>query len=69
MRLARAGPGHDTFAMTEEEIRERVKEILLKQSLGEALTSQEETILAYTYFAAGEQAVTMRIEPDTETGN
>ena len=52
--------------MTEEEIRQRVKEILHKQDLGEALTSQEETILAYAYTAAGEQAVRMRVEPDTE---
>lgn len=54
--------------MTEEEIRQRVKEILLKQDLGEDLTSQEERILAYTYYAAGEQAVRMWVEPDTETG-
>jgi hypothetical protein len=54
--------------MTEEEIRQRVKEILLKQDLGEALTSQEETILAYAYYAAGEQAVRMWVGPDTETG-
>jgi hypothetical protein len=66
MRLARAGPGHDTVAMTEEEIRERVKEILLKQSLGEALTSQEETILAYAHYAAGEQAVRIWVQPDIE---
>jgi hypothetical protein len=66
MKLARAGPGHDTFAMTEEEIRERVKEILLKQSLGEALTSQEETILAYAHYAAGEQAVRIWGQPDIE---
>lgn len=52
--------------MTEEEIRERVKEILLKQSLGENLTSQEETILAYAYYAAGEQAVRIRVRPDTK---
>jgi hypothetical protein len=34
--------------MTEEEIRQRVGEILLKRDLGDHLTSQEETILAYT---------------------
>ena len=50
--------------MTEEEIRERVNEILLKQALGEDLTVQEETILAYAYHAAGEQAVRMRVWPD-----
>jgi len=42
--------------MNEEEIWQRVKEILSKQNLGHTLTSQEETILA---FAAGEQAVRM----------
>ncbi len=45
--------------MTEEEIRQRVREILLKRDLGDDLTSQEETILAYAYYAAGEQAVRM----------
>jgi hypothetical protein len=54
--------------MTEEEIRQRVKEILLKRDIGDDLTSQEETILAYAYFAAGEQAVRMRVGSDTETG-
>ena len=52
--------------MTEEEIRERVKEILLKQAAGENLTLQEETILAYAYFAAGEQAVRIWVRPDVE---
>ena len=54
-------------AMTEEEIRQRVKEILLKRDNGEDLTSQEETILAYAYYAAGEQAVRMRVGPHPET--
>ncbi len=54
--------------MTEEEIRQRVKEILLKRDIGDDLTSQEETILAYAYFAAGEQAVRMRVGSDTEIG-
>jgi hypothetical protein len=54
--------------MTEEEIKQRVKEILLKRDLGDDLTSQEETILAYAYYAAGEQAVRMQAEPDTQTG-
>jgi hypothetical protein len=49
-------------------IRQRVKEILLKRDLGEDLTSQEETILAYACYAAGEQAVRMWVGPDTETG-
>ena len=53
--------------MTEEEIRQRVREILLKRDLGEDLTSQEETILAYAYYAAGEQAVRMWVRPDNET--
>ena len=56
--------GRDTSAMTEDKIRERVKEILHKQSLGEDLTSQEETILAYAYYAAGEQAVRIWVRPD-----
>jgi hypothetical protein len=54
--------------MTEEEIRQRVKEILLKRDLGNALTSQEERILAYTHYAAGEQAMRMKVGPDTERG-
>ena len=45
--------------MNEEEIRQRVREILSKQNLGYTLTSQEETILAFAYYAAGEQAVKM----------
>ncbi len=52
--------------MTEEEIRERVKEILLKQARGEDLTLQEETILAYGYYAAGEQAVRIWVRPDID---
>ena len=54
--------------MTEEEIRQRVSEILLRRDLGNDLTSQEEMILAYAYHAAGEQAVRMWARPDTETG-
>jgi hypothetical protein len=42
--------------------------ILHKRDLGEDLTPQEETILAYAYFAAGEQAVRMRVGSGTETG-
>jgi hypothetical protein len=52
--------------MTEEEIRERVKEILRKQAHGEDLSLQEETILAYAYYAAGEQSVRMWVRPDVE---
>jgi hypothetical protein len=54
--------------MTEEEIRQRVKEILLKRDLGSDLTLQEERILPYTHYAAGEQAVRMKVGPDTEIG-
>ena len=64
--LAYGGLARDTFAMTEEEIRERVKEILLKQADGEDLTLQEETILAYAYYAAGEQSVRIWVRPDLE---
>ena len=52
--------------MTEEGIREREKEILLKRDLRDDLTSQEETILAYAHYAAGEQAVRVWVRPDTE---
>jgi hypothetical protein len=48
--------------------RQRIKEILLKRDLGKVPTSQEERILAYTHYAAGEQAVRMKVGPDTETG-
>jgi hypothetical protein len=54
--------------MTEEEIRQRVKEILLKRDTEDKLTSQEETILAYAYYAAGEQAVRTWVGLDTEAG-
>jgi len=45
--------------MNEEEIRQRVKEILSKQNLGHTLTTREEMIPAFAYYAAGEQAVRM----------
>jgi hypothetical protein len=54
--------------MTEEEIRQLVREILLMRDLGDELTSQEETILAYAYYAAGEQAVKMQVGGDADTG-
>ena len=54
--------------MTEEEIRQRVKEILLKRDLGYDLTSQEQRILAYTHYAAGEHAMRVKMGPDTERG-
>ena len=45
--------------MNDEEISQRVHEILSKRNLGHTLTSQEETILAFAYYAAGEQVVRM----------
>jgi hypothetical protein len=45
-----------------------VKEILHKRDTGGDLTSQEETILAYAYFAAGEQAVRLRVGSYRDTG-
>jgi hypothetical protein len=54
--------------MPEEEIRQRVTEILRKRDVGDNLTPQEETILAYAYFAVGEQAVGMPVGSDAETG-
>ncbi len=57
------------MAMTEEEIRKRVNEILLKQAHGEDLTPQEETILAYAYYAAGEQSVRIWVRPDPGAGD
>jgi hypothetical protein len=56
----------DARKETEEEIRQRVTEILRKRDVGADLTSQEETILAYAYFAAGEQAVRMWLGSDAE---
>jgi hypothetical protein len=53
--------------MNEEEVRLRVREILLKRDLGNDLSSQEERILAYAHYAAGEQAVKMKVGTDTET--
>jgi hypothetical protein len=47
LALAKLWP--HTRTMTEEEIRQRVKEILLKRDLGDDLTAQEERILAYAY--------------------
>jgi hypothetical protein len=57
-----------TRAMTEDEIRQRVKEILLKRVLGNDRSSQEERILAYAHYAAGEQAVRMWVGAETEIG-
>lgn len=49
--------------MNEKEIEERVDEILLKQTRGEKLTQQEETILAYAYYAARSQRTVIRVDP------
>lgn len=49
--------------MNNKEIEERVDEILLKQTRGEKLTDQEETILAFTYYAARSQRTVMRVDP------
>lgn len=49
--------------MNEKEIEERVDEILLKQTRGEKLTDQEETILAFTYYAARSQRTVFRVDP------
>ncbi len=44
-----------------------MNEILLKGDIQDKLTLQEETILAYAYYAVGEQWVRMWAEPDTKT--
>lgn len=48
--------------MNNKEIEERVDEILLKQTRGEKLTDQEETILAFTYYAARNQRTVIRVD-------
>ena len=53
--------------MAEEEIRQGVRAILLKRDIGHELTVQDEMILAYAYYAAGEQEVRMWVGLDTET--
>lgn len=50
--------------MNNKEIEERVDEILLKQTRGEKLTDQEETILAFTYYAAKGQRIAVRVDPE-----
>ena len=54
--------------MNNKEIEERVDEILLKQTRGEKLTDQEETILAFTYYAARSQRTVVRIDPEYRRG-
>jgi hypothetical protein len=58
----------DARKETEEESRQRVKESFLKRDIEDDLASQEEPILDYAYYAAGEQAVQMWVGSDTETG-
>jgi hypothetical protein len=48
----------------EEEIQARVEEILRKRDRGERLTEREQTILAYAYYAAGEQRVRVWVDPN-----
>lgn len=48
--------------MNDKEIEESVDEILLKQTRGEKLTDQEETILAFTYYAARSQRTVVRVD-------
>ena len=48
--------------MNNKQIEERVDEILLKQTRGEKLTDQEETILAFTYYAARSQRTVIRVD-------
>ena len=67
-RLAHARLRPHTRTITEEEIRQRVKEFRLKRDLGEDLSSQEERILAYAHYAAGKQAVRMKVGSNTDTG-
>ena len=49
--------------MNDKEIEERVDEILLKQTRGEKLTDQEETVLAFAYYAARGQRTVIRVDP------
>ena len=49
--------------MNNKEIEERVDGILLKQTRGEKLTDQEETILAFTYYAARSQRTVIKVDP------
>ena len=54
--------------MDNKEIEKRVDEMLLKQARGEKLTDQEETILAFTYYAARSQRTVVRIDPEYRRG-
>jgi len=52
--------------MNEKEISERVVEILRKKERGERLTSNEETILAFAYYAAREQRMVFVVPPEAD---
>jgi hypothetical protein len=54
--------------MNEKEISQRVEEILRKKDRGERLTSQEETILAYAYYAAREQRMAFVFPREADAG-
>ena len=54
--------------MNEKEIAERVEEILAKRDRGERLTLQEETILAYAYYAARQQRMVFVVPPRADAG-
>ena len=52
--------------MDKKELEERVDEILLKRTRGEKLTKQEQTILAYSYYAADRRSVRIRVRKRQE---
>jgi hypothetical protein len=54
--------------MDKKELEERVDEILLKRTRGEKLTKQEQTILAYGYYAADRRSVRIRVRKRQEEG-
>ncbi len=60
------GPKRKTTAMDKKELEERVDEILLKRTRGEKLTKQEQTILAYGYYAADRRSVRIRVRKRQE---
>ncbi len=54
--------------MNEKEIADRVEEILRKRDRGEGLTLQEETILAYAYYAARQQRMVFVVAREADAG-
>lgn len=50
----------------EKEIQARVEEILSKRDRAEKLTENEETILAYAYYAAREQRMTFVVPSEAD---